>query len=181
MTGIHTDGEMTLRTVEPGDDARIFQLICTSREALRAFLPWVDDSQRVDDTQRFIRLSLDGLAHRSGLQAVICVRDELVGLVGFNGIDWTNKKADIGYWLGTAYEGRGLMTRAVRALTAYGFSELALNRIEIRAAVQNRKSRSVAERLGFVREGVLRQNEWLYDHYVDHVVYSMLASEWGHL
>jgi ribosomal-protein-serine acetyltransferase len=58
-----------------------------------------------------------------------------------------------------------------------GFHELGLNRIEIRCATGNKRSRSVAERLGFKPEGILRQSEWLYDHYVDHAVYAMLHEE----
>ena len=70
------------------------------------------------------------------------------------------------------------MTKVAKALTDYAFTHLKLNKVEIRAAVENKKSRSIPERLGFVYEGTLRQAEWLYDHYVDHAVYGMLADEW---
>jgi ribosomal-protein-serine acetyltransferase len=50
--------------------------------------------------------------------------------------------------------------------------------VEIGCAPGNRKSCAIPERLGFTREGVLRQREWLYDHFVDHVVYGILAEEW---
>ena len=50
--------------------------------------------------------------------------------------------------------------------------------IILHCASGNLKSRSVAERLGFVQEGILREAEWLYDHYVDLVVYSMLKRTW---
>ncbi len=102
----------------------------------------------------------------------------MVGVIGFNEFDWRNKIGYIGYWLSKDAQGKGIMTRAARALIDYGFEILDLNRIDIRAAVDNKKSRAIPERLGFNQEGILRQTEWLYDHYVDHVVYGMLANEW---
>ena len=68
--------------------------------------------------------------------------------------------------------------RACKAYIAYGFNELDLNRIEIRVAEENKKSRAIPEKLGFQEEGKIRQAEWLYDHYVDHVIYGLLAEEW---
>ena len=70
------------------------------------------------------------------------------------------------------------MTRACRALVDHGFHDMGLHRIEIRVAPGNTRSRAVAERLGFTQEGVLRDAAWLYDHYVDYVVYGMLSNEW---
>jgi ribosomal-protein-serine acetyltransferase len=63
-------------------------------------------------------------------------------------------------------------------LVEHAFGELGLNRVSIACAVENKKSCAIPERLGFRREGVKRQAEWLYDHFVDHVVYGALASEW---
>ncbi|MBD1382661.1 GNAT family N-acetyltransferase [Bacillus sp. IB182487] len=71
------------------------------------------------------------------------------------------------------------LSRVAKALTDYAFNELHINKVEIRAAVENKNSRGIPERLGFVNEGCIRQAEWLYDHYVDHVVYGMLAEEWN--
>jgi ribosomal-protein-serine acetyltransferase len=52
-----------------------------------------------------------------------------------------------------------------------GFNKCALWKIK--------NSRGIPERLGFVNKGCIRQAEWLYDHYVDHVVYGKLAEEWN--
>lgn len=101
------------------------------------------------------------------------------GVAGFNSINWSNNTAYIGYWLGEGYQGNGIMTRVAKALTDYAFTELKLNKVEIRAAVGNKKSRSIPERLGFVNEGCIRKAEWLYDYYVDHVIYGILADEWN--
>jgi len=70
------------------------------------------------------------------------------------------------------------MTKVVQKLLEYGFVEASLNKIEIRCADKNYKSRAIPERLGFSYEATLRQCEWLYDQYVDHAIYSMLASEY---
>jgi ribosomal-protein-serine acetyltransferase len=73
----------------------------------------------------------------------------------------------MGYWLAKSQTGRGLMTAAVRALIAEGFQLLDLNRIQARVATGNYPSQAVCDRAGLKKEGVLRQAEWLYDHYVD--------------
>ena len=70
------------------------------------------------------------------------------------------------------------MSRALKAVIDYGFKELGLNRIEVCVATENEKSRALPERFGFTEEGILRQAEWLYDHYVDHIVYRLLREEW---
>ena len=61
----------------------------------------------------------------------------------------------------------------------HAFDKLELNRIEIRCAPENTKSRAVAKRLGFQREGLLGQHELLHGHYVDYVVYAILADDWS--
>ena len=70
------------------------------------------------------------------------------------------------------------MTAACGALVDHAFLELALNRVGIACAVGNERSCAIPQRLGLRQEGVQHQAEWLYDHFVDHAVYAVLASEW---
>lgn len=85
----------------------------------------------------------------------------------------------IGYWLGEKYQGKGIMTKACKALIQYCFEELNLERIEIRVATENIKSQAIPERLGFQKEGCLRNAEVLYDQYIDLYVYGLLKKEFN--
>lgn len=103
--------------------------------------------------------------------------DAFAGSTGLYKIDPLNRLARIGYWIDAAYEGRGLVTAAVHALSQYAFTVLHLNRIEIRCAPANTASRAVPERLGFTNEGVQRQVLALHGGFQDLIMYSLLASE----
>ncbi|UOQ86552.1 GNAT family N-acetyltransferase [Gracilibacillus salinarum] len=172
------DEELSLKLIELKDAERVFTLTDSSRDYLRKWLPWLDFTTKLEDTKTFIKNSLKGYAEGESLTTFIVYQNEIVGTAGYNSLDWSNKIAYIGYWLGEDYQGKGIMTRVAGALTDYAINELNMNKVDIRAAAQNHKSRAVPERLGYVQEGSVRQAEWLYDHYVDHVIYGMLAEEW---
>lgn len=172
------DDDLSLKLIDTRDAERVFALTDHSREHLREWLPWLDFTTELEDTKGFIQVCLKGFAENKSLNTVILFKGEMVGVAGYNEINWSNKTAYIGYWLGEAYQGNGIMTKVAKALTDYALNKLDLNKVEIRAAEGNEKSRSIPERLGFVNEGCIRRAEWLYDHFVDHVVYGMLAEEW---
>ena len=172
------DEDVALKLIELKDAERVFELTNNSRAYLREWLPWLDFTTKLDDTKGFINICLKGYFENKSMNTVILFKGEIVGVAGFNEINWSNKTGYIGYWLGEEYQGNGIMTKVARALVDYAFKELNLNKVEIRVATENRKSRGIPEKLGFVKEGSIRQAEWLYDHYVDHVVYGMLTEEW---
>jgi len=76
-----------------------------------------------------------------------------------------------------AHQGKGIVTACCRAVIAHAFMELKLHRIVIRCAVRNHRSRAIPERLGFSFEGVARQSEWLYNHFEDVAIYSLLQTD----
>jgi ribosomal-protein-serine acetyltransferase len=173
------DGEVSLALLEERHAAGLFDLIESNRAYLRRWLPWLDANTRPEHTAAFVQASLRQFAARDGLACGIRYQGALVGVTGLHRIDWANRRTSIGYWIAEGYEGKGIVTRAVSGLAAYAFDDLGLNHVEVACAVGNIRSCAIAERLGFVREGVLRQREWLYDRFVDHVVYGMLAAEWA--
>lgn len=101
-----------------------------------------------------------------------------MGVIGTHNINWSNRSTSLGYWLGEAYQGQGVMTRACRALIAHIFNDMGLNRVEIACATGNNGSCAIPRRLGFTLEGINHQVEWLYDHYVDHYLFALLAQNW---
>lgn len=171
--------EVVLRPCRLGDAEALFEVIDANREHLRQWLPWLDLNPTSAANTAFLRDT--ARQHRAGtaLRMIIDDRGAIAGIAALENIDRTHRHAKIGYWLAAAHQGRGFMTRAVRALCDHGFGAMGLHRIEIRAAPGNRRSRAVPERLGFTREGQQRQVEWLYDHFVDLVIYGMLATEWN--
>ena len=167
-----------LRQIGEDDAETLTALIDRNRSHLKEWLPWLDSSTGIRDTARFIGRSMEQAQDDNGLTFGILYDGTLAGVLGQHYIDSLNRRTELGYWLDVGHQGRGIVTSAVARLTDYAFAEQDCNRVILHCATGNTKSRAVAERLGFVQEGVLREAEWLYDHYVDLVVYSMLKRAW---
>jgi len=160
------------------DAETLFRLVDQNRPHLRKWLPWLDSSTSVERTREFIQGTLMRSEAAAGFVCAIHFRESMVGVVGHNSIEQANRISHVGYWLSESHTGRGIMTCAVRALIEHAFSELYLNRIDIRVAVGNHRSQAIPDRLSFSQEGVIRQAEWLYDHFVDLRVNGLLRSDW---
>jgi ribosomal-protein-serine acetyltransferase len=173
------DEHLVLRLLATTDARELFELTDTDRARLRRWLPWVDGTTSVANSEAFVRAALRQVVNRQGFQAAIVIDGAIAGVIGHHQISWANRSTSLGYWLAAAHEGHGIMTRACRVLVQHAFTELDLHRVEIRCATGNTRSAAIPERLGFRREGVVREAEWLYDHFVDHVVYGLLRSEWS--
>ena len=179
MFKIQIEPEFHLELMHLVHSEELFALVNLNREYLRKWLPWVDDSKTLDDSKCFIKRTMRQFANDLGFQVGIFFQDNLIGVSGYLPINKVDRCGEIGYWLSENFEGRGFMTKACTKLIELGFISLNLNKITVRCAVENQKSRGVIKRLGFKKEGVLRQNEWLYDRFVDHEVYSLLKSEYS--
>ena len=172
------DEDLELCLLDEDDAQALFDLTDQNREYLRQWLIWVDNIETISDAQRYIRSSLGQLVENNGFQTGIWYRGTLAGIIGYQGVDWVNRSTTLGYWVGASCQGKGLVTKACSALVDRAFREWRLNRVEIRCATGNDRSRAIPERLSFKEEGILREAEWLYDHFADLVVYSILADEW---
>lgn len=154
----------------------LFALTDRNRLFLRQWLPWLDATQTPDDTRNFLTVQLQRFARGECLHVSIFHGETIAGVAGFNSFDRANGIGYIGYWLGEEFNGQGIMTTVVQDLVAIGRDYYSLQKIDIRCATDNRKSRAIPERLGFAHEGTLRRAERVYEQWYDHEVYSLLLS-----
>lgn len=174
MFSYRVNAQSELRLLEERHAELLFALVEQNRERH----PEIPQLFSLEDARAYIKRDLALFAENKGLGIGVWHQGNLAGSVRYHEIDWTNRSTELGYWLGAAFEGKGLVTTACQVMIDHAFNELGLNRVVISCASENRRSRAIAENLGFTQEGVLRQSDWLKDGFVDQVVYGILASEW---
>jgi ribosomal-protein-serine acetyltransferase len=170
---------LELRLYAPHHADEVFAVSDSNREHIRVWLPWIDAVKTVEDTREFIKKSLEQYGRDDGFQCGLWEDNTYVGGLGFHWINRTSNYTEIGYWLAKKAEGRGIMTSAVRALVDHAFDVWKLNKVEIRAARENHRSRAIPQRLGFIEEGTLRQIGRIGATYHDLVVYGITTAEWS--
>jgi ribosomal-protein-serine acetyltransferase len=167
-----------MRQFEPHDAETVFAVVERNREHLRQWLPWVDHSHSSEDIRQFIVRVQTQFEAGQGPNAGIWVNGVFAGNLGCHPIDWANRSCSLGYWIDAAQQGKGVITRCCAAMLDHLFDDLRLHRVEIRCGTGNTRSCAIPERLGFTREGLLRQGEWVNDRWVDLVVWGMLEEPW---
>ena len=176
-----------------GDDAALLPRTPMLTEAYQALLEanherlaaWFPRAFDVPPTLDRTRSELDrsGRAWVDGTQLPLAIAVHsgdswrLAGWVNLV-IDSSGRSAELGYWLDAGFEGLGLASRAATAVLDDAFGMLGLHRVELQATTDNTRSRSVAARLGFTQEGVLREAAAFADGPRDVVVYGLLVHEW---
>lgn len=143
---------------------------------------WMFPGTSVGDARAFIQSCLENHGKDKGFAAGIWFEGRLAGVTVLNiGRSVCIPRpftASIDYAIHPDFRGRGIVTRTCAAVIDYAFRELGIKRIEILADVMNAKSCAIPERLGFMKEGVLRQSVSYGSCHGDIAVYSLLRSEW---
>lgn len=175
---IVVDKNIQLKSWSVSNSEVLFRLTDKNRVLLQPWLEWVPEVKKAADSQKFIEKSRKEQTEETSLELGIWLDNELIGCIGFHGIKKDSRATSVGYWLDKDWQGKGIMSRSVKALIDYGFRELDLNRISIEAAVDNKKSWAIPERLGFLKEGVLREFRIIDGRPLDYRVYSLLKRDW---
>ena len=175
MKELIVSNEIRLKEIGLDDVDKIFNIIDSEREYLAEWLPFVSITNEVADTMKFVKNYVE--AESKEPTFAIHFKNQLVGLIGLKDTDLDNQKTEIGYWLSQNYQHLGIVTESAAALINYIFDELNLNRIQLKGATGNFKSQRVAERLGFIREGIERDGELHERGFVDLVVFGLLQKD----
>lgn len=166
---------LELRLIQPKDASALFAVIDANRVKLREWLPWVDATKKLADTEKYIATALREFETTRAFTCGIWSNRQLVGIIGHNRIDWANRAGFPAYWLAPTSEGQGIMMQCCRAVVANAFGELQLTRLFVGVATDNLRAQKIPMKLGFSQVSTLRKAEWLYDRHVDHFIYSLSA------
>ena len=155
----------------------IFDLVDENRLYLREWLSFVDRMQTLGFAENFVNSTIQRNHDGIEFAFVIVENDKVIGRIGVYEINGPNKIGEIGYWLAENLQGKGIITKSCKALIDFCFSDLQLNRIEIKCGTENFKSKTIPEKLNFTKEGVIREGELLYDKFIDLNLYSLLKTD----
>ncbi|HEX8003923.1 MAG TPA: GNAT family protein [Mycobacteriales bacterium] len=177
MFSLRADDEVTLELAELHHAQELFELTDRNRAHLAPWMPWVEGTTTAADTTAFLTFIRGEYAAGRGLHCNIRYGGAMVGAIGLHDMKAFDRTVELGYWLDEGHLGKGIVTRATRALVTAVFAQ-GYVRVGIKAAVDNARSRAVPERLGFALEGVERSAARIGDRHVDHASYAMLAADW---
>ena len=174
---INIDENIKIELINENHSQPIFDIVDKNRIHLRQWLPFVDRMQTVEFAENFVKGTMQRNKDGNEFAFVIIENDKVIGRIGVYKIDGQNKIGEIGYWLAENLQGKGIITKSSKALIDFCFSDLQLNRIEIKCGTENFKSKTIPEKLNFTREGVIREGELLYDKFIDLNLYSLLKTD----
>jgi ribosomal-protein-serine acetyltransferase len=179
MEKLTIDENLFLERLKLSHVEEIFNAIDQNRKFLRKWLPFVDFTIKMTDTEKFVRSILDKPFERRDEVYVIWYKHDFAGLIGFKDADRINDKIEIGYWLIEKVTGKGVATKATQKMVNLAFRNMDMNRVQIRCGVGNDKSSAIPRRLGFSFEGIERAGERHNHEYIDLEVFSLLKREWA--
>ncbi len=170
---------LVLRPPTAADVEPFWEAVAESVPELSRWMAWCHEGySRAEASEWLARCSeaWDG-AEAFDFLVIDGVTGGLLGACALNHLDHGNRRANLGYWVRTGASGQGVATEAAALVVHYGLGELGFGRIEIVAAVANRASQRVAEKLGATREGVVRNRFWIGGTYLDGVLFSLVPAD----
>lgn len=172
---IKIDTEIELKQIDLSDSRDIFKTIDSQREYLGKWLPFVEFTKEISNTEKFVDSIVNAPEDKFEYVFTIRKKNEFIGIIGFKDTDKLNRKTEIGYWLSEKFQKQGIVTKSVEKLCDFAFNKQKINRVQIKCAVENKPSKNIPRRLGFKFEGIEREGELLTGNvFTDIEIYSKL-------
>jgi RimJ/RimL family protein N-acetyltransferase len=150
-----------LRPLRSDDALQLLRLVAANRERISNYLPKTAKSiYDKSSAKNYIREKLKNERDKREFCFLVVdtVTQEPCGAVFLKNFEWTIPKCELGYFIDKEYEGKGVISGAIKEITRFCFEELKLNKLFLRSATDNPGSRRIAEKNGFIQEGVLRKD-----------------------
>jgi ribosomal-protein-serine acetyltransferase len=174
-----TRGIVILRPLRLSDSESSLEAIRESLPELIPWMPWAHPDYSYKEARDWIKRSVENWKNGFAREfAIIDARDgTYLGGCGLNRIDYENRMANLGYWVRTSRTGEGIAPTAAGLLAEFGFRELSFSRIEILVNISNARSLRVAEKVGALREGILRNRIVVRGTAHDGVMFSLVPED----
>jgi ribosomal-protein-serine acetyltransferase len=174
-----TDSRIRIRAFRPSDARPLHEAVRESIDRIAPFETWCHPGFSRDEAREYVDWWIQTRKRGTAFYYVVENRgtSRFCGVTGLGEYSVEHRHATLGYWMRSSEMGKGIATAAARLLVSLGFSDLKLLRIAIGVPVANVASHRVAEKLGAVREGVLRRELVLPGGPSDVVLYSLMPDE----
>ena len=172
-----TTPRVVLRWISEDDVDSLFEIFSNSQVMRYWSSGPLANREAAAEMQREIA---EGNENNTMLKWGLALREsnKVIGTTTLFNLSLSNGRAELGYAMGHAHWGKGYMNEALRALVAYAFEDLHLRRLEADVDPRNNASIRTLERLGFQREGFLRERWHVEGEIQDALFYGLLRREW---
>jgi len=174
-----TNEIVLLRPYRHGDIERFYEAVRESIAELSLWMPWCHAGYSMEESRAWVESRAEAWAKEIeyGFAITDCKDSILLGGCSLYQIDGVRLLANLGYWVRSSLTKQGVASSAALLAARFGFDELKLNRIEIVAATGNKASQRVAEKMGAVREGIMRSRLVVHDKVYDAVLFSLIPPD----
>ncbi|MFN8380471.1 MAG: GNAT family protein [Anaerolineales bacterium] len=176
-----TDGIVTVRAFDFGDESDLHQAVQSSLPELTPWMSWANEKYTLETARNFVAITRAHWSNGSLYSFAItdAKTDEFLGGCGLSHIHPVYKFCNLGYWVRTSHHGRGIAGRAANLIAKFAFEKVNLIRAEIVIAVGNKASKCVAEKIGAHYEGILLNRMTVGTAIYDAHMFSLLPSDFG--
>lgn len=164
---------LILRQINANDKDALFEMRSNPEQMKYIPRPL---AREVSDIDELLERVNTGIQNKESISWAMCLKEssKLIGTIGFVRMKKEHFRGEVGYMIHPAFQGKGLTQEALKKIIEYGFETIRFHSIEAIVDPENIASRKVCEKLSFVQEAHLKENEFYDGRFLDTVIYSII-------